>query len=92
MSNKNPKVEKSTEAGNDAKLPVVCSACGDSCEKNGFSPQGTAEWFCSQECYDSYFEDMDDDHFQCCADCDLPDACRDFGCAIKAGIVKRRYW
>ena len=91
MSNKNPKVEKSTEAGNDAKLPVVCSACGDSCEKNGFSPQGTAEWFCSQECYDSYFEDMDDDHFQCCADCDLPDACRDFGCAIKAGIVKRRY-
>ena len=44
---------------------VVCSACGDSCDKNGFSPQGTTEWFCSQECYDSYFEDMDDDNFQC---------------------------
>ena len=78
--------------GNDAKLPIVCSACGDNCEKNVFSPQGTTEWFCSQECYDSYCEDMDDDNFQCCADCDLPDACRDFGCAIKAGIVKRRYW
>lgn len=37
------------------------------------------------------FEDMDDDNFQCCVDCDLPDACRDFGCAIKAGIVKRRW-
>lgn len=24
--------------------------------------------------------------------CDLPDACSDFGCAIKSGIVKRRYW
>lgn len=31
------------------------------------------------------FED-DDNEFQCCDNCDLPDACCDFGCAIKAGI------
>lgn len=42
------------------KAPIVCSACGDSCERNGFSPQGTVEWFCSQECYESYFENIDD--------------------------------
>lgn len=69
---------------------VVCSACGSDCEKSGFSPQGSNDWFCSQDCYDDYFDD--EDSFQCCCDCDLPDACRDFGCAIKAGIVKRRYW
>lgn len=86
------KDENTTKAQHDAKLPVVCSACGDNCEKNGFSPQGTAAWFCSQECCEEYFNDLDYDNFQCCADCDLPDACSDFGCAIKAGIVKRRYW
>lgn len=30
------------------------------------------------------FEDEDD--FQSCNDCDLPDACADFGCAIKSGL------
>ena len=83
--------EKTTQNQTSHKTDVVCSACGNGCEENGFSPIGTVEWFCSQECYDSYFEDMYDDHFQCCADCDVPDACRDFGCAIKAGIVKRIY-
>lgn len=29
----------------------------------------------------------DADEFQCCSDCDLPDACLDFGCAIKQGLV-----
>lgn len=24
--------------------------------------------------------------FECCLSCDLPDACADFGCAIKAGL------
>lgn len=73
----------------DGKPPVVCITCGSGCDKTGFSPQGSNDWFCSQECYDDY---QDDDDFQCCADCDLPDACSDFGCAIKSGIVKRRYW
>lgn len=31
------------------------------------------------------FED-DEDNFQPCDECDLPDACCDFGCAIKQGI------
>lgn len=35
---------------------------------------------------DPDFEDDDDDYFEPCADCDLPDACADFGCAIKMGI------
>jgi hypothetical protein len=28
----------------------------------------------------------DDDDFEPCSECDGHDACRDFGCAIKAGI------
>lgn len=34
----------------------------------------------------------DEDNFQCCDNCDLPDACADFGCAIKHGIQKVRGW
>ena len=31
--------------------------------------------------------DLDEDEdFQSCSNCDLPDACADFGCAIKAGL------
>jgi len=34
-------------------------------------------------------EPIDDEFdFQSCANCDLPDACADFGCAIKQGIYK----
>ncbi len=32
--------------------------------------------------------DDDEDDFQPCDDCDLPDACADFGCAIKNGVRK----
>ena len=35
---------------------------------------------------DSYW--VDEDNFQCCDNCDLPDACRDFGCAIRQGLKK----
>jgi len=32
-------------------------------------------------------EDFDSDvEFECCNECDLPDACSDYGCAIKAGL------
>lgn len=30
--------------------------------------------------------EWDEDSFQPCYNCDLPDACRDFGCAVKQGI------
>ena len=46
--------------------------------------------FC-QNCK-NYWTDEDDfdeeDDFQCCDKCDLPDACADFGCAIKSGVKK----
>lgn len=32
--------------------------------------------------------DSSEDNFQCCSQCDLPDACADFGCAIKTGVRK----
>lgn len=31
-------------------------------------------------------DNEDETDFQPCADCDLPDACSDFGCAIKKGL------
>lgn len=34
----------------------------------------------------------DEDDFQCCDNCDLPDACADFGCAVKAGLHKPNDW
>lgn len=34
-------------------------------------------------------EYVDDEDFDHCMDCDLPDACSDFGCAIKQGIRRR---
>lgn len=36
----------------------------------------------------SQHEDFEDDDFQCCSDCDLPDACSDFGCAKKQGFKR----
>jgi hypothetical protein len=47
------------------------------------------------EDYEDYEDDdeEDDDDFQCCDNCDLPDACSDFcQCAIKAGIRKPVEW
>lgn len=45
--------------------------------------------FC-QNCrtdFDDYDDDADiEEEFDCCANCDLPDACSDFGCAIKQGL------
>ena len=31
-------------------------------------------------------DDEDENTFVACDECDLPDACADFGCAIKSGI------
>lgn len=41
---------------------------------------------------DFYFDEDGDPDFQPCDNCDLPDACRDFGCAIKSGIRKPVEW
>lgn len=44
-------------------------------------------------CYNMMMADYDDeDDFQRCDACDGHDACADFGCAIKAGIIKRNDW
>jgi hypothetical protein len=43
----------------------------------------------NDEAEDQMWED--EDSFQCCDNCDLPDACSDFGCAIKQG-VKQITW
>lgn len=37
-------------------------------------------------------DDTDDDNWQPCNECDLPDACEDFGCAIKQGIKAPPEW
>jgi hypothetical protein len=31
----------------------------------------------------------DDEDFDTCSDCDLPDACADFGCAVEKGLRKK---
>lgn len=35
---------------------------------------------------DESSDDLEDDEFQPCAECDGHDACRDFGCAFKLGL------
>lgn len=37
---------------------------------------------------DPEFEDDEETDFESCDNCDLPDACADFGCAIKQGLKK----
>ncbi|MCB0747097.1 MAG: hypothetical protein KDC90_06475 [Ignavibacteriae bacterium] len=37
-------------------------------------------------------DDFDDEEFTCCGECDLPDACSDFGCAIKTGVRESPTW
>jgi hypothetical protein len=57
-----------------SKTPGNCIGCGcDSSEDDQDSE------------YDDVFDD-DDDSWQPCDNCDLPDACADFGCAIEKGI------
>ena len=37
-------------------------------------------------------EDEDEDIWHPCDNCDLPDSCEDFGCAIKSGVRKCNDW
>lgn len=41
---------------------------------------------------DAYEDSEFEDTFQCYDNCDLPDACSDFGCAIKLGLRKGDVW
>ena len=42
---------------------------------------------------ESVEDDCDyEDNWQPCDDCDLPDACQDFGCAIKNGVREPNVW
>ena len=50
------------------------------------------DWSIYNEMFDVSEVGFDDDEFQCCDNCDLPDACADFGCAIKKGIRKPVEW
>jgi hypothetical protein len=58
----------------------LCDNCGQQIKDD---KKGS---YCSKECFESDTEHLEDDGFECCSDCDLPDACADFGCAIEKGI------
>ena len=58
-----------------SKTPKSCEGCG--CEEGSHNDEDDDEFYWD-----------DEDGFQCCDNCDLPDACADFGCAIKQGIKK----
>ena len=66
--------------------PDYCNYCGKPLDFSGI--------YCSKEC-ELNQEDMeaeydpDESTFQHCADCDLPDACSDYGCAIENGIKRK---
>lgn len=57
---------------------VICKAC----YKTQIEEQEQIE---RDEMEDSFWVD-EEDEFEPCDNCDLPDACADFGCAIKNGI------
>lgn len=59
-----------------SKTPSNCKGCG--CELDNYDDWGDDDW--------DYWGDDDWDYFICCDNCDLLDACADFGCAIKTGV------
>lgn len=56
---------------------------------NNYPP--TFDWS-DEDIIDRFGMDDDEDNFQCCDNCDLPDACADFGCAIKQGLREDPSW
>lgn len=69
---------------------VHCSNCGAFICAEGEPMYGECSSCWQIENAD--MSDSDDDCFDPCSDCDLPDACADFGCAIKAGLRKPNSW
>ena len=71
-----------------------CDICGDEVlvlERIDKPLDGVLCGKCHSSMIDDDYED-DEDDFQCCDNCDLPDACADFGCAIKSGVRKYIEW
>lgn len=74
-----------------------CIDCGSECYCNGDIDDAmvskTPKRCEGCGCEDNFDDEHDDEHddendFQPCANCDLPDACDDFGCAIESGVRK----
>lgn len=74
---------KYIEAGNKPKdREMLSDCCGVPFNEDyGICPS------CKEHCEISDFEE-DEDSFEECDKCDRPDACADFGCAIRQGIKK----
>lgn len=58
----------------------------------GLNSREMALGFCQNCKHNWNEEDEYEDDFDHCADCDLPDACSDFGCAIKTGVREAPSW
>lgn len=64
-----------------------CYCCGDIDDAIvSRTPRKCEGCGCEDDRNDDDDFDDDDSDFQPCDQCDLPDACDDFGCAIKSGI------
>lgn len=67
-----------------------CPRCYSPCYCSGDwddIPVMKQEWVnrnCECDCETE--EDLLEEEFDCCGECDLPDACSDFGCAIENGL------
>lgn len=63
-----------------------CGRCGAPVKKT--REGGVTNGLCDNcnEDEDYWDEEPEEDDFQPCDECDLPDACADYGCAIKAGL------
>lgn len=74
-----------------------CPECGMQCHCNGdIDDINFGESDECKCCIDKLYGDNDEedyeDDFDCCDNCDLPDACADFGCAISSGIKQHPEW
>ena len=65
---------------------MQCMNCGH----GGWNSHELKQGLCPS-CYEDE-NDCDEDDFQCCDECDQPDACADFGSAIKQGLKKPNEW
>jgi len=65
---------------------MQCMNCGH----GGWNSHELKEGLCPS-CYEDENEDFEDE-FECCGECDQPDACADFGCSIKQGLKEPNDW